>query len=71
MSVRRQAARVVTIGALLSGLVAVGALPAYADADRVRVRAPGGSPPAALRAGSRSRCASAPTGASCCAPVWG
>ncbi|WP_328339900.1 hypothetical protein [Micromonospora sp. NBC_00421] len=42
MSVRRQAARVVTIGALLSGLVAVGALPAYADADRVRVRAPGG-----------------------------
>ena len=29
MSVRRQAMRVVTVGALLGGLVAVGALPAY------------------------------------------
>ncbi|MEU1601733.1 hypothetical protein [Micromonospora matsumotoense] len=42
MSVRRQATRVVTVGALLGGLVAVGALPAYADSDRVRVRASGG-----------------------------
>ncbi|MFY1586635.1 hypothetical protein ACN267_19280 [Micromonospora sp. WMMD734] len=42
MSVRRQAARVVTVGALLGGLVAVGALPAHADEDRVRVRASGG-----------------------------
>ncbi|MEU1889058.1 hypothetical protein ABZ491_26665 [Micromonospora rifamycinica] len=42
MSGRRQAARVMTVGALLGGLVAVGALPAYADSDRVRVRASGG-----------------------------
>ncbi|WP_205789397.1 hypothetical protein [Micromonospora sp. HM134] len=42
MSVRRQVARVVTVGALLGGLVTVGALPAHADEDRVRVRAPGG-----------------------------
>ncbi|MFJ8685706.1 hypothetical protein [Micromonospora wenchangensis] len=42
MSVRRQMARVVTVGALLGGLVTVGALPAHADEDRVRVRAPGG-----------------------------
>ncbi|WP_431923894.1 hypothetical protein [Micromonospora wenchangensis] len=41
MSVRRQVARVVTVGALLGGLVTVGALPAHADEDRVRVRAPG------------------------------
>ncbi|MEV6797876.1 hypothetical protein AB0M91_05960 [Micromonospora rifamycinica] len=42
MSGRRQAARVLTVGALLGSLVAVGALPAYADPDRVRVRASGG-----------------------------
>ncbi|MEV0939644.1 hypothetical protein AB0I90_04595 [Micromonospora wenchangensis] len=42
MSVRRQVGRVVTVGALLAGLVAVGALPAHADEDRVRVRASGG-----------------------------
>ncbi|WP_084261569.1 hypothetical protein, partial [Micromonospora rifamycinica] len=42
MSGRRQAARLLTVGALLGGLVAVGAPPAYADSDRVRVRASGG-----------------------------
>ncbi|WP_329007399.1 hypothetical protein OG271_16745 [Micromonospora rifamycinica] len=42
MSGRRQAVRLLTVGALLGGLVAVGAPPAYADADRVRVRASGG-----------------------------
>ncbi|MFE7870526.1 hypothetical protein ACFUYE_09295 [Micromonospora humida] len=42
MSVRRQAARVATVGALLAGLVTLGALPAHADGDRVRVRASGG-----------------------------
>ncbi|MFY1626788.1 hypothetical protein ACN268_26860 [Micromonospora sp. WMMD735] len=42
MSVRRQAARVVTVGALLAGLVTLGAPPAHADEDRVRVRASGG-----------------------------
>ncbi|WKU04285.1 hypothetical protein [Micromonospora sp. HUAS LYJ1] len=41
MSVRRQVARVVTVGALLGALVAAGALPAHADEDRVRVRASG------------------------------
>ncbi|WFE64070.1 hypothetical protein [Micromonospora sp. WMMD714] len=42
MSGRRQAVRLLTVGALLGGLVAVGAPPAYADSDRVRVRASGG-----------------------------
>ncbi|MEV4770033.1 hypothetical protein [Micromonospora humida] len=42
MSVRRQVARMVTVGALLAGLVTLGALPAHADGDRVRVRASGG-----------------------------
>ncbi|WP_422753254.1 hypothetical protein [Micromonospora sp. WMMD708] len=42
MSVRRQVTRVVTVGALLAGLVTLGALPAHADEDRVRVRASGG-----------------------------
>ncbi|MEV0805209.1 hypothetical protein [Micromonospora sp. NPDC050200] len=49
MSVRRQVARLVTVGALLGGLVAVGATPAYAEEDRVGVHAAssfsaGGSP---------------------------
>ncbi|MEU5942657.1 hypothetical protein ABZ807_26590 [Micromonospora sp. NPDC047548] len=49
MSVRRHMARLMTVGALLGGLVAVGAAPAYADEDRVGVRAAssfnaGGSP---------------------------
>ncbi|TDC82382.1 hypothetical protein E1193_12030 [Micromonospora sp. KC606] len=42
MSVRRQAAHLVTAGTLLGGLPVVGAAPAYADEDRVTVRAPGG-----------------------------
>ncbi|MEH0845279.1 hypothetical protein V6U81_23085 [Micromonospora sp. CPCC 205711] len=41
MSVRRQVARLVTAGAVLGGLLVVGAAPAYADEDRVGVRAPG------------------------------
>ncbi|MEH0933832.1 hypothetical protein [Micromonospora psammae] len=41
MSVRRHVARLVTAGALLGGLVAVGAAPAHADGDRVGVRATG------------------------------
>ncbi|MFI7606617.1 hypothetical protein ACIBTV_15960 [Micromonospora sp. NPDC049366] len=49
MTVRRQAARLATVCALLGGLVALGASPAQADDDSVRVRAAstfdaGGSP---------------------------
>ncbi|MFG2053461.1 hypothetical protein ACGFI9_05440 [Micromonospora sp. NPDC048930] len=49
MSVRRHATRVATVGAMLGGLLAVGASPALADGDRVEVRAAssftvGGSP---------------------------
>ncbi|MCW3839776.1 hypothetical protein ONA70_06660, partial [Micromonospora yasonensis] len=49
MSVRRHVARVATVGAVLGGLVAVGASPALADGDRVEVRSAssftvGGSP---------------------------
>ncbi|MGB2569391.1 hypothetical protein ACPFP2_13195 [Micromonospora citrea] len=49
MSVRRHLARLVTAGALLGGLLVVGAAPVYADSDRVGVRAAssfaaGGSP---------------------------
>ncbi|MEU1751230.1 hypothetical protein ABZ436_01010 [Micromonospora matsumotoense] len=59
MSVRWQAMRVVTVGALLGGLVAVGALPAYADSDRVRVRASGafsaGGPPGGVSIEVRKR----------------
>ncbi|MFI9643903.1 hypothetical protein ACIG87_28300 [Micromonospora sp. NPDC051925] len=42
MSVRRQVTRALIVGALLGGLVAVGAFPAYADSDRVKVRASAG-----------------------------
>ncbi|WP_319463324.1 hypothetical protein [Micromonospora sp. RTP1Z1] len=49
MSVRRHAVRLATVGAMLVGLVTVGASPALADSDRVEVRAAdsftvGGSP---------------------------
>ncbi len=49
MSVRRHATRVATVGAMLGGLLAVGASPALADDDRVEVRSAssftvGGSP---------------------------
>ncbi|MGN9890174.1 hypothetical protein [Micromonospora sp. L31] len=49
MSVRRQVVRLVTAAALLGGLLVVGVAPAYADSDRVGVRAAssfsaGGSP---------------------------
>ncbi|MGC5018368.1 hypothetical protein [Micromonospora sp. DT47] len=49
MSVRRHMARLVAAGALLGGLLVVGAAPAYADEDRIGVRAAssftaGGSP---------------------------
>ncbi|SCL19734.1 hypothetical protein GA0070624_1827 [Micromonospora rhizosphaerae] len=49
MSVRRHAARLAMVGAMLGGLVAVGASPALADDDRVEVHAAssftaGGSP---------------------------
>ncbi|MEU8373853.1 hypothetical protein AB0C22_12085 [Micromonospora sp. NPDC048894] len=61
MSVCRQATRVVAVGALLGGLVAVGALPAYADSDRVRVRASGafsaGGSPGAVSIEVRKRSA--------------
>ncbi|MFC0508149.1 hypothetical protein [Micromonospora costi] len=39
MAVRRHAARLATVGALLGGLVLIGAAPAMADDDLVRVRA--------------------------------
>ncbi|MEV1332870.1 hypothetical protein AB0J20_25235 [Micromonospora costi] len=39
MAVRRHAARLATVGALLGGLVLIGAAPAMADDDSVRVRA--------------------------------
>ncbi|GAA4569802.1 hypothetical protein GCM10023176_27140 [Micromonospora coerulea] len=38
MSVRRHAVRLATIGAMLGGLVTVGAVPAFAEGDRVEVR---------------------------------
>ena len=49
MSVRRHAARLATVGAVLGGLMAVGASPALAEGDRVEVRSAssftaGGSP---------------------------
>ncbi|RZU73419.1 hypothetical protein EV384_1822 [Micromonospora kangleipakensis] len=49
MSVRRHAVRLATVGALLGGLVTVGASPAFAEGDRVEVRSAdrftvGGSP---------------------------
>ncbi|MCX4474217.1 hypothetical protein OOK41_28575 [Micromonospora sp. NBC_01655] len=49
MAVRRQATRLATVCVMLGGLVAVGATPALADGDSVRVRStdsfrPGGSP---------------------------
>ncbi|TWH68543.1 hypothetical protein JD77_03538 [Micromonospora olivasterospora] len=49
MAVRRQATRIAAVCVMLGGLVAVGASPALADGDSVRVRAasaftPGGSP---------------------------
>ncbi|MFR9777400.1 hypothetical protein ACL02O_15255 [Micromonospora sp. MS34] len=49
MSVRRGATRVATVGAMLGGLLAVGASPALADGDQVQVRSAssftaGGSP---------------------------
>ncbi|WP_433390256.1 hypothetical protein [Micromonospora sp. KLBMP9576] len=41
MAVRRHAARLATVCALLGGLVAFGATPAFADGDSVRVRSAG------------------------------
>ncbi|MER7415214.1 hypothetical protein ABT346_00250 [Micromonospora peucetia] len=41
MAVRRHAARLATVCALLGGLVALGATPAFADDDSVRVRSAG------------------------------